>query len=64
MTTLVIEIFPRKTLMRGRQWYFRVKATNGETIAHSEGYKNRGDCISTAQTLRARLFDAVIRSDA
>ena len=60
MTTLVIEIFSRRTL-RGKRWYFRIKATNGEIIAQSEGYHNKVDAISTAQTMRARLFDAVIR---
>lgn len=61
MTTLVIEIFSSKSLLRGKQWHFRVKATNGKTIAQSEGYKNRADCVGTAQMMRARLFDAVLR---
>ena len=62
MTSLVIEVFERRTI-RGKRWYFRVKAGNGETIAQSEGYKNRGDCIGTATLMRSRLFDAVMRSE-
>ena len=62
MTNLVIEVFQRRGI-RGKQWYFRVKAMNGETIAQSEGYKNQADCIGTATLLRARLFDAVMRSE-
>jgi hypothetical protein len=62
MTNLVIEVFPRRTL-RGKRWYFRVKGLNGKTIAQSEGYHNRGDCVGTATLLRARLFDAVMRSE-
>lgn len=62
MTNLTIQIFSKKSLLRGKQWYFRVKAMNGKTIAQSEGYHNRQDCIGTATLLRARLFDAVIQA--
>lgn len=60
MTNLVIELFSRRTL-RGKRWFFRVKATNGKIIAQSEAYHNRADCVETAQMMRARLFDAVLR---
>jgi uncharacterized protein YegP (UPF0339 family) len=39
--------FPRLTL-RGRRWFFRVVAVNGETLAQSEGYRNKADCLRTA----------------
>ena len=52
-----IEIFARHTL-RGKRWFFTIKAANGEPIAQSEAYHNRGDAYDTAQSLRAKLFDA------
>jgi uncharacterized protein YegP (UPF0339 family) len=55
-----IEIFARRALLGGKQWYFRVKARNGETIAQSEGYRNRADCRQTAQLLREKLGTATI----
>lgn len=61
MTNLTIQIFSRRTL-RGKRWFFRVRAANGKTIAQSEGYHNRADCLGTATLLRARLFDAVIQA--
>jgi hypothetical protein len=57
--TLKIEIFSRFG-MRGRRWYFRIRAVNGKTLAQSEGYHNKADAISTAIGLRAGLLDAEI----
>ena len=54
---MTVEIFGRRGL-RGRRWYFRIKAKNGEAIAQSEAYQNRADCVATAMTLRAHLFNA------
>lgn len=59
-----IEIFPRRTLLGQKRWYFRVKANNGEIIATSEGYHNLADARKTAHLLRdgmgqAQLFGAV-----
>lgn len=58
-----IELFPRYTL-RGKRWFFRVKANNNEIIATSEGYHNLADARKTANLLRdgmgkAQLFGAV-----
>lgn len=52
-----IEIFSRRGLL-GRRYYFRIRAKNGEPIAHSEAYQNRGDCSAIAYTMREQLFDA------
>ena len=54
-----IEMFSRLSL-RGKRWYFRVRADNGEVIAQSEGYHNRGDARSTAQRMRDELAKASI----
>ena len=54
-----IEIFARWTL-RGRRWFFRIMAANGEAVAQSEAYHNRGDAWETARSIRANAFDAVI----
>jgi uncharacterized protein YegP (UPF0339 family) len=42
-----ITAFPRLTL-RGRRWFFRVVAANGEPLAQSEAYRNRADCLHAA----------------
>lgn len=49
-----IEIFSRLTL-RGRKHFFRVIASNGQTIAQSEGYSRRIDCLGTAQSMCQQL---------
>jgi uncharacterized protein YegP (UPF0339 family) len=54
-----IRIFPRMT-WRGRRWFFTIVASNGEPLAQSEAYHNRGDAVGTAYTLRRELFDAEI----
>lgn len=54
-----IEMFSRLGL-RGKRWYFRVRADNGEIIAASEGYHNRADCRATAVNMRRELANASI----
>lgn len=49
-----VEIF-RRLGMRGRLWFFRVRARNGRIIAQSEGYRNRGDALQTINLLKAGL---------
>jgi uncharacterized protein YegP (UPF0339 family) len=55
-----IETFTRKRLLGRPLWYFRIIALNGETVAQSEGYSRRIDCIETAHSLRANLGKAEI----
>jgi uncharacterized protein YegP (UPF0339 family) len=60
---MTIELFSRRRLVRGPLWYFRVVARNGETVAQSEGYSRRLDCMNTAHLLKdelgkARIVDA------
>lgn len=52
-----VEVFKGKD----GQYYFRIKAANGEPIAHSEGYKNLRDAIDTAELLRNHMGKSVIR---
>lgn len=52
-----VEVFKGKN----GEWYFRVKAANGEPIAHSEGYKNLRDAIDTAEGMRTNMGKSVIR---
>ncbi|WP_158854400.1 YegP family protein [Saccharothrix deserti] len=33
------------------QWFFRIVARNGATLAHSENYWNKTDARSAAQTI-------------
>lgn len=36
------------------QWYFRMLARNGKTVAQSEGYKKRESALKTASLLSYR----------
>lgn len=54
-----IEMFSRLGL-RGKKWYFRVRAANGEIIAQSEAYSRRIDARSTAERMRDNLAKASI----
>ncbi len=57
---LAIEIFSRRGLL-GKRFYFRIRSkANGKILASSEAYQNRQDCVNTAATLRAHMFDAEI----
>jgi uncharacterized protein len=42
------------------QFYFRIKATNGKVLAHSEHYYNRDDCEHAIKLIQANAFYAVI----
>lgn len=54
-----IEVFSRRGL-RGKRWYFRVRAGNGEIVAQSEGYSRRIDAIGTVHALRSAIPQAEI----
>lgn len=57
MNEYKFEIFSRIGI-RGRRWYFRMKAPNGEIIAQSEGYKRIEDAQKTVQVIKRKAFDA------
>jgi len=52
-----IKLFSRRGI-RGRRWYFRIVAVNGEPVAQSEGYHNRQDALSTIRLLRVGMPQA------
>lgn len=43
------------TIFQGvdRQWYFRLKAPNGETLCHSEGYTTRQSAQNGVKAVKA-----------
>lgn len=41
---------------------FRIVAANGETIAASEGYRNRTDMLDTIQLIQAKAPIAPVRT--
>jgi uncharacterized protein YegP (UPF0339 family) len=57
---MTIELFSRRRLVRGPLWYFRIVARNGETVAQSEGYSRRIDCMNTAHRLKDGLGNAKV----
>lgn len=51
-------VFSRITL-RGRRWFFNLKAGNGEIIAQSEGYVNKSDAHHAIQRIKTYAPSAV-----
>lgn len=60
---LTIELFlsRRRFPWLRRQWYFRIKAANGEIIAQSEGYTRKESALTTIHLLRLRMAIAVLK---
>jgi uncharacterized protein YegP (UPF0339 family) len=44
----------------GTQYYFRVVASNGETLASSERYWNKSDCRHAVDVIKAQAGSARI----
>ena len=61
MARMKFEYFRRLTL-RGRRWFFRLRATNGQIVAQGDpsGYHNRIDCVKSIQSIMARAGDAEV----
>ena len=57
-------VFSRTHLFKRRQWYFRIIAKNGETVAQSEGYFNYADCLDTIASIRLRARTAKLEIEA
>ncbi len=55
------EIFSKRTL-RGKRWFFRLRASNHEILCQSEGYVNRIDCIETMRNVRDNAHLATMES--
>ena len=54
-----IEIYARFSLKSfKRQWYWRIRAKNGEIVASGEGYVRRIDALGVVALLKAELPDA------
>ena len=46
------EIYSRRKLFKGKQWYWRLQAKNHEIIASGEGYKNWVDCMNAVDLVK------------
>lgn len=44
-------IFRRLTML-GPRWYWHLRATNGQIVCQSEGYRNEADARSTISSIR------------
>ena len=55
-------IFRRKTFeivkSKNKQWYFVLKAENGEVVLTSETYKSKQACIDTIKLIKRSAFFA------
>lgn len=38
------------------EWFFNIVGGNGETMASSEGYKNKRDCLHTIDVIKSGAF--------
>ncbi len=45
---------------KGGEFRFRLKATNGQTIATSEGYKAKASCLNGVESVRKNAVDAPV----
>ncbi len=45
---------------KGGEYRFRLKATNGQVIATSEGYKAKASCINGIESVKKNAVDAAI----
>lgn len=64
MSTITVTIHKSRTrwpIRRPQRWHWVAKAANGRTLAHSEQYTNRADCLQAAMTLFQA--DVVLRED-
>lgn len=42
-------------------WRFRIRASNGKILAHSEHYRRKRDCLKAITAVRLAYFIKVIR---
>lgn len=52
-----IEIFKSE---KNQNYYFTIRANNGQTVAQSEGYREKRNAAKTARSLKWRLLFAKI----
>lgn len=57
---MTFEIFTRRGI-RGKRWYWRLRARNGEIIAQSEAYRNEGDAYATVALVRTEAPYAAMK---
>lgn len=48
----MVEKFEYWQSNKNGQWYFHLKATNGEIIANSQGYTTKENCINGIQSIK------------
>ena len=52
----------RSKLPRRQRWRWRIVATNGQVLAHSEAYSNRADAVTAIEIVRDNAYAAPLRS--
>ena len=52
----------RSKLPRRQRWRWRIVATNGQVLAHSEAYSNRADAVAAIEIVRDNAYAAPTRS--
>ncbi len=46
------------------EYRWRLVATNGQVVASGEGYKNKGDCLSTIASIQKNASTAAVDDEA
>ena len=49
----------RRLSLRGRHWYWRLRANNNEIVAQGEGYRNKADMLDAIDLVKGS-WDAVV----
>jgi uncharacterized protein YegP (UPF0339 family) len=60
---MTFHVYSRKPLFRPRQWYWRLRAANGEIIAQGEGYNKPRDCYQAIELIQHGAADAPIKTE-
>lgn len=55
LSSLMTQSKGKFTIFQGtdRQWYFRLRAPNGQTLCHSEGYTTRESALNGVNAVKA-----------
>lgn len=55
-----IQIFPKRSLVKGKQWYACIIGRNNEIVWQTEGHKNQSDVTHVCDRTRAFIGNASI----
>lgn len=57
---IIMEKFEFWQSKKDKQWYFHLRAPNGEVVAQSQGYSSKDNCINGINAVKLYSQNAVI----